>query len=290
MKYKEPLYIFFHIPKTAGATFRYHLLKNFSRDEQLEISLNDVGYSIYQLPTKKEKIRPSKKLLKNKNLDRIKIIHGHGVPYGIHKYFANREERYITFMRDPIKRLPSIYNHKMRIYLSNPTEKAALKDLENTLLIKDKPPKFSDWVEFKYNTSPENETLTMFNYLNVFNYRLENFYFVGKTSEYNLDSMYLFDLLGINKFFLDKNISKINYAGKSTKAINEKINKKAMRSRMLYKEAMKMRDKKIHTKSYVETVKLKSIQKKIFLPFTQPIFAPLTTLKYILKPNSINEV
>lgn len=255
------------------------------------ISLKDVGYSTYILPTSKDKIKASKKLLKNVDLDKIKIIYGHGVPYGIHKFINHRKVRYFTFVRDPIKRLPSIFNHKARLFKqTNNMSEELMINLKNTLLISNKIPSFSKWVKLRFATKPENEFLSTYNYLKIFGYKLKDFYFIGKTSEYNNDSLHLFGILGMNKYFFDRNISTIHYEGNVNAEVEELILNKAKKDMKLFEEAMKIRSKFIKRKEYLRIVKLKKIQKFFFLPITQILFAPRSAIKRLLIPESKSEV
>lgn len=88
------MFIFTHIPRTGGTSFRFHFK-------------NEVKKNI--------KIEAHKKYFLNKKYNiknNIFYIQGH-IPYGIHKYFNNinkKECKYITFLRDPIERWISFFN------------------------------------------------------------------------------------------------------------------------------------------------------------------------------------
>jgi len=88
------LFIFTHIPKTAGMTMYKLLDHEFSEDEIMHCSFTGHHEELQKL-TQEAK-------------DRLKLLRGH-VPYGMHKYFPNRRCRYFTLMRNPIDRALSLY-------------------------------------------------------------------------------------------------------------------------------------------------------------------------------------
>jgi len=94
---KDNLWIFLHLPKTGGSTFSQHLLKNLKKEEIFSTSL--LRYNL--IP---------KKIQKNK----VRVILGHATYYGIHRFFKNKNPRYILFLRDPAERFVSSYNFEMR--------------------------------------------------------------------------------------------------------------------------------------------------------------------------------
>jgi len=89
---KKPIYIFLHIPKTGGASLNQNLMRKLSKKE--------IGGDVNEISSLSPKQKQTKK-----------YIHGHGLYYGIHKFFPDREPRYIVFLRDPAKRRVSQYNH-----------------------------------------------------------------------------------------------------------------------------------------------------------------------------------
>lgn len=95
------LWIFLHITKTGGTTFRGHAIKNFSKGSVLTVD-QDI--------TIREKIES---ITENQRYN-IKFISSHGdIDFNIHSLFSNREARYIIILRDPAERLASLYNLRM---------------------------------------------------------------------------------------------------------------------------------------------------------------------------------
>jgi len=107
---KKPLYIFLHIPKTAGTTIRDNVERNLRKEEYFMLRTSR------KLHSKKEVFDYFKKL-KNEEKEKLLFIGGHFVYYGLHKFFPNREVRYITFFREPISRMISFYNQSLHLYL-----------------------------------------------------------------------------------------------------------------------------------------------------------------------------
>ena len=146
---KDFVYIFVHIPKTAGTTLVQHVAKNFKKEEILEISSKALNLS--EKFDKRTYEREIKNFLKNKThkqLNKIKFVHGHAIPYGIHKYFK-KEARYITFIRNPVRRIPSIYNYFYTLF-ERKKDKELEKRLNRVFLVKDEIPEFKTWYKAKF--------------------------------------------------------------------------------------------------------------------------------------------
>lgn len=89
----KELFIFTHIPKTAGMSMHELLKKQFAEDEIRECFFHG-SVEVASLPQIEK--------------DKLKLLRGH-VPYGLHKHFPNRRCRYITMMREPVNRVVSLY-------------------------------------------------------------------------------------------------------------------------------------------------------------------------------------
>ncbi len=90
-------FIFLHIPKTAGTSLRALVEQAYPADACVHIyQANSTDFY--------ETIRH--------DVDKAKVLYGH-TSYGIHRWFGI-EPRYITFVRHPIARVISLYNHIRR--------------------------------------------------------------------------------------------------------------------------------------------------------------------------------
>ena len=103
------LIISLHIPKTAGSTFKSILSKVYG-SKYLEIhnthTVEEVG-EIFRLM----------------RMDNYDCVHGH-FPYGVHKYLPETVTyKYITFLRDPLERLISMWNFNTVSVDGTPQEK-----------------------------------------------------------------------------------------------------------------------------------------------------------------------
>lgn len=91
--------IFTHIPRTSGKMIERFLipksLKQHYKSHKRLMSINKVGHY---------------------NVDKCDVLTGH-TPYGIHKHFKNPSKlgkvSYFTFLRDPIQRWKSEFNHSI---------------------------------------------------------------------------------------------------------------------------------------------------------------------------------
>lgn len=92
----KDLFIFVHIPKTAGMTFRKILDRQFAASQIQKIG-PDFQASIDQI-----------KNLAAAEKARISCVSGH-VPYGIHHSFSGRNVYYLSFVRNPVDRAVSEY-------------------------------------------------------------------------------------------------------------------------------------------------------------------------------------
>lgn len=108
---EEEVIFFMHIPKTAGTTFRYII--------QYQYKPNAI-YELYD-----HSITHSQRLDKLLNLSwprkqQIKIVNAH-FGFGLHE-FLHRPYTYITFLRNPIDRVVSMYYylHRTRNIQTNP--------------------------------------------------------------------------------------------------------------------------------------------------------------------------
>ncbi len=276
---RKPLYIFLHLPKTAGSTFVYHLKKNFGEDELLEISHKTLSlpldYKNYRDIYKKAK--KYIKVISRSKLSRIKVVYGHLVPYGVEKLF-NRKGRYITFFRDPIERATSSYNYLLTLY-NNESHLGKKKEAYvRGLLVKESVPDFYTWFEKKWDkenygfgSTSDYKILQYLNYLDKgdvtkksVSKMLDKFYFVGLTKTFSEGSLFVYKKLKIKRFFVNKNVSKKYFQPKNTNKIRQLFEKIAPVNYVIYdmarKKYFKLSSKSEFKEAFVvmKTRKLKS--------------------------------
>jgi len=95
--------IFLHIPKNAGRTFESILKRQYAAEDIYDI----YGYG-NSIPRAVERLKNKPEEDKRK----IKLIKGH-YQFGLHR-FLPQESSYITFLRDPVRRVASHYNYVVR--------------------------------------------------------------------------------------------------------------------------------------------------------------------------------
>lgn len=96
--------IFIHIPKNAGSTLSPVLRRQFPASSILSI-YHDIQQQLKAFKTSEQKEK-----------DGYQLIMGH-IPFGLHSYYPEGECTYISFLRDPVKRIVSHYHYvKSRPY------------------------------------------------------------------------------------------------------------------------------------------------------------------------------
>jgi hypothetical protein len=104
---RDPLWIFLHIPKCGGTTFKAHVERYVPLEEQFfEFSNWGKEYRAKRgLPEFAD--RPTEERAK------ARVLAGHNLGFGIHHLVpGNREARYFSVLRDPAERCVSLYNFR----------------------------------------------------------------------------------------------------------------------------------------------------------------------------------
>lgn len=102
----DPLWIFLHLPKSGGTTFKAHLEKHFAWDEEL------IEFSHWGRHYRGSHGRPEFADRPEAERQRARVLAGHNLDFGIHRLVPGREPRYCTFVRDPAERCVSLYNFR----------------------------------------------------------------------------------------------------------------------------------------------------------------------------------
>lgn len=249
-----------------------HLLKNYKKDEVLNLTHKELNVypDIREDDDYQKIVENYLGRLSKEQRDKIKVIVGHLLPFGIHKYFS-RKARYLTLIRDPAKRTLSFYNYYRNLY-ENENKASKRKALYKTmLLVNGKLPSFAEWFRVKYanpNSSfvlrPMHDYFKRLGYLSKPGNIFHHFFFVGITEKSEDDLAYLYGLLGINKFFVNQNVSKKYVRAFASK---DKFDYQ------LYCQALKANaDFKKHHPEYQPMVRRVKTKRLILTPFTQVIF------------------
>lgn len=203
----DVLYLFLHIPKTAGITFLRHVKYNYASKTLLAVGPKpdmkfnhcaEVDAYIDSLPQKRK--------------DQVRFVSGHSVYYGIHGHFQKRP-RYFTFLRDPVKRTISNFNYFMQNY-------DVFVEEDNELFPQNRDElTFDRWwdcfqhnmqagvvLNYRHDDRPgwDPELRLDESHLEEAKRILDDFYFVGLTETFQEDSMFLYGKLGITSFFKER--------------------------------------------------------------------------------------
>lgn len=104
------MYVFLHIPKTAGSSLKSIIFSQYPKSKSFYVDGGDPKQSL--------SILKSEVLEKGKNLD---LIYGHIDYYSVH-FLNNENLRFVTILRNPIERVISLYYHVINMpshYLHN---------------------------------------------------------------------------------------------------------------------------------------------------------------------------
>lgn len=103
----EPLWIFLHVPKCGGTTFKAHVENHLAMEETF------FEFSHWGRHYREERGLPEFVDRPDEERARARVLAGHLLGYGIHHEVpGNREARYFTVLRDPAERCVSLYNYR----------------------------------------------------------------------------------------------------------------------------------------------------------------------------------
>ncbi len=243
---KKELYIFLHIMKCAGTTLSEHIRKNSEENEVLLIYEFEKPYI-----SKREEIE---KYIKSLKKDKIKVIFGHRVHYGLHKLFPNREVRYITFLRNPVDRAISHYNFDRMRYSELPWRRRievfpkGQRDLSIKFWL-------HNWINKERDLRMKNfifRSLFLFffgkvpktidnNHFKKLKKILNKFYFIGIVEKPE-DFLFIYNKFKVRKFSPKKNISE-KYLEEKTDFIKKVINPKLNFDEKIYNYCIRLNKK-----------------------------------------------
>lgn len=281
---KEYLYIFVHLHKTGGTTLNKHLSKNFKKDEVLFLYYDKLGLDPFAFKKQNYAQMAEKAIKKLSPSERVKvkIISGHFLSHGIHKHFPNKTPRYITIVRDPYKRARSMYNYFRTLHSKEKSDDKNKKIYRSFLKINGTVPNFSVWLTQKYGNPKANVMPQPMNmYFSDLGYKLSDFYFIGITKKLNSDLPFLFFLLGINKYFVNQNVS-LNFVKTNNDKQKKMFNKKFSKANNLYNLAI-LQNRRFVKKypQYSQIVDATNKKRKILTPFTQIVFDFVESLRML---------
>lgn len=95
--------VFLHVPKTAGNTVTWLLDRRYAQDRRYAVPTSPI-----EIPPLEE-IVAGLRALPAAQLERLDLVTGH-FPFGVHEALPRRA-RYVTFVRDPVERVVSVYHY-----------------------------------------------------------------------------------------------------------------------------------------------------------------------------------
>lgn len=274
---KDKIYIFTHIPKTAGSNILKAIHKNLNPQERLEISAIKLNFDPdISLKDLKKQVKTKMCFLGKKRLQRVRIIYGHFVPYGIHEYF-DREPYYFTFFREPSKRILSLYNYNRTLYRYGEDKNHPM--FNKVLKVDGKIPIFSKWYKHHFKKSEDIRKMNSKRILNKLGYKnLNAFEVVGLVKNFSKDSLYIYNKLGFNKFFMKQNVSS-KFKHSLTNAEKDMIYKENKPAFELFEEAKVVNKRLRQRKGYQDIIKAMRLKKKLLLPATQVLYDPIDVVR-----------
>jgi hypothetical protein len=103
----RPLWIFLHIPKCGGTTFKAHIERHLAIEESF------FEFSNWGRQYRADRGLPDFAHRSEMQRASAEVLAGHQLSYGIHRLVPGlRDARYFTVLRDPAERCVSLYNFR----------------------------------------------------------------------------------------------------------------------------------------------------------------------------------
>lgn len=229
-----------HIPKTAGRTLQHLLVSSYSSDKVL--------LNAHRLLADASK----------GDLDQYQLIMGH-IGFGVHQKLASREFKYLSFMRDPIKRVISLYEYtKLK-----PDQE--LHELAKKMSL-------AEFIESRVTKETYNDQTTLISgirvtddsvgeqALNAAIFNIDNYFpVVGITERFAESWFVIRQKLDLPyKFYFARNVNKNKEIHKLSSREEEVIREANKFDIQLYDYANKSLSKEIDSQSLVSTLKMNS--------------------------------
>jgi hypothetical protein len=223
----DVIYIFLHMPKSAGTTFRHHIENNFSSEEILGL------YHADRHKLTRDDVFAKVSAFSVAQKQKLRVVYGHEVYYGVHE-LLDRPSRYVTFLRDPIEKTISFYNYRMQQGIRK-------KQIDEAHL-----PSFEEWLQ----GSPGMHDgmlgdLVKYGFADGYDVSepslraiVDKFYFIGTTESFDDDALFLYHEMGVRRFFRDQNKSQRYLSPADLERVRPLITEKTPLDRRVYEHAV----------------------------------------------------
>lgn len=255
---KGVIYIFLHIQKCGGTTFHTHIDKNL-KPEQV-ISLYD-GYRNFDVQRGKWEYIDNRtdaerylRSLSESQKEKVKVIYGRDLWYGIHKHFT-QTPRYVVFFREPVTRIVSNYNYYRKIAetadqeikkISNTVRRLEIEHIRQEMQEDGKTVSFDYWLKHRARPNYMLSHLIKWGFIESTSAKistediqqaLDKFYFVGLTESFDTDAAFLYYKLGLHGPYTNQNVSEKFFVLKDNKKVEEMILSRNTPDQELYEYA-----------------------------------------------------